>query len=323
MAGIGHLIATLGKNLLFFLLCVVVFLVSLNVGRAIGVWKITDEKLGDLKVKWNNGTGIKISDVSYGGKPENKYDLYLPSSASKNQYALIFHIHGGGFNSGDKSEGEILCKYFVSKGFVAATTNYSLMDDTHSANVNTMYGETVAALTNVLDNCKNRGYPVSEMAVTGESAGGCLAMLLAFRYADECPVPIRFIIQESGPVSFEPSLWASTTKEGEIGFINSMAGGNFTLEDYNTPNYLDAINEISPISYVNENTIPILMAYGANDKIVPPQIKLPFIEKLDGYRTDYQYIEFPNSGHGLLGDSEKSKEYHAAMMEFAEKYFTH
>ena len=310
-----------GKIMLFIVICIVAFTISIKVGTNIGTWRITDEKLGDMKVKWNAGIGEKISDISYGSKTSNRYDLYLPADNGKEAYSLILHIHGGGFNSGDKGEGEITCKYFTSLGYVTAAINYSLMDDSHEANLNVMYDESVAALNSILNECEQRGYHITEMATMGESAGGCLAMLFVFRYENECPVPIRFVMQESGPASFEPSLWADTDKEGEISFVNNMTGKSFHTDDYGTEEYQKAIDEISPASYVNGNTIPLLMAYGANDRIVNPRVKEPFLKALDACGVNFRYIFFPNSGHGLLGDHDKLLEYHAAMLEYCETYF--
>ena len=310
-----------GKTMLFIIICIIVFMISINIGVKIGTWKVTDEKLGDMKVEWSSKLGEKVSDISYGDKAANTYDLYLPAENGRKAYSLILHIHGGGFNSGDKSEGEITCKYFASKGYITAAINYSLIDDSHEANLNVMYDESVAALNSILNECEQRGYHITEMATTGESAGGCLAMLLAFRYGEESPVPIRFVMQESGPASFEPSLWADTDKEGEISFVNSMTGKSFHTDDYGSDEYQKSIDEISPAAYVNSETIPLLMAYGANDRIVNPKVKEPFLKALDASGVTYQYIFFPNSGHGLLGDPDKLLEYHAAMLKYCDSYF--
>ncbi|MCM1188577.1 MAG: hypothetical protein NC541_04710 [bacterium] len=55
------------------------------------------------------------------------------------------------------------------------------------------------------------GYHVNEMATTGGSAGGCLAMLVAFKDPDR--LPIRFVFEETGPASFESELWDMETEE--------------------------------------------------------------------------------------------------------------
>ncbi len=35
----------------------------------------------------------------------------------------------------------------------------------------------------------------------------------------------------------------------------------------------------------------------------------------------YDYIEFPNSGHGMLGDPDKSVEFYQLVDEYIERYF--
>ena len=309
------------KTLLFIILCIVVFGMSISVGKKIAIWKIEDIKYGDLKVKWNDSVGKLIKDVSYGDKEIQKYDLYLPVNQEKEKYSLIVHIHGGGFNSGDKSEGRILMKHLASEGYVAASVNYSLMDDTHTSNLNVMYDEIIMAAEQIVKRSKEEGYEVNEMALTGESAGGCLAMLTAFQHGNEAIVPIRFVFQESGPASFEPSLWADTDDQGKIDFVNSMTGEIFTLSDINTEAYQAAIEKISPASYINENTIPMLIAYGVNDKIVPPAIKEPLLKRLEECHVDYKYYEFPNSGHALLGDKDILRQYQNSILDYCNHYF--
>lgn len=309
------------KKVLFVLLCGVVFVVFLSIGSTLAMNYLTGLKFSDWKVKWDDKTGTLIRDISYGEKESNRYDLYLPANHGKDCYSLIFHIHGGGFNSGDKSEGELMCKYLASRGYVMVSANYSLIDDSHTSNLNVMYEELVAALKHSVSRAAEAGYTVTEMAATGESAGGCLAMLLAFRYGDQSEIPIRFVFQESGPASFQPDLWASTTEQGQVDFVNSMTGMTFAEEDFNSEEYCKAIDEISPASYITQDTIPLLVAYGSHDKVVPPAIKVPLLQALKDNNTVYNYIEFPNSGHGLLNDPDLLEEYHKKILEYAERYF--
>jgi acetyl esterase/lipase len=308
------------KKVLFVILCIVIFVIFWGIGSKVAMNKIENDKMGELKVKWDESVGTQIKDLSYGEKEINKFDLYLPSE-KKESYALIVHIHGGGFTSGSKEDGEILSKYYASRGYVATSINYSLMEEGNNANLNLMYDELVKAVNEVIKVSNDKGYNITEMATTGESAGGCLAMLLAFRYGDESPVPIRFVIEESGPASFEPELWANTDDQIKINFINRMAGKSFELEDIGSEDYQNAINEISPVYYVNENTIPILLAYGPNDKIVPPKIKEPFLKALKDNNVPHDYLLFEHSGHGLLNDPDTLKEYHKKMNEYTERYF--
>ncbi len=63
------------------------------------------------------------------------------------------------------------------------------------------------------------GYPVNEMAIGGGSAGGCLALLYAYRDTAESPVPVRFVFEAVGPSSFYlavvPDFRATGVREGK------------------------------------------------------------------------------------------------------------
>ncbi|MDN4618339.1 alpha/beta hydrolase [Paenibacillus sp. PsM32] len=309
------------KILFFIILCLGVFLFSCLAGSKVAQLQIANEQYSYLKVKWDDSVGSIVSNIPYSKGSHNNYDLYLPADKSKKNYSLIMYIHGGGFTAGDKTDGEPISKYFASKGYVVASVNYTLQDGEEISNLNVMYNELKTALDSINSKTKELAYPISEMATTGESAGGCLAMLFAFRYGTSSPIPIKFVFEQSGPTSFKPELWASTTDKNKVDFVNKMAGKEFTLKQLGSKEYQKAIQEISPVSFITKNTIPLLLAYGPKDKIVPSQLKIPLLETLDKYKVSYDYIEFPNSGHGLLNDPDKLQEYYEKMDEYTHKYF--
>jgi predicted esterase len=65
----------------------------------------------------------------------------------------------------------------------------------------------------------------------------------------------------------------------------------------------------------------ILLSYGPNDMMVNPKAKYPLLDKLDEYKISHAFVEFPNSGHGLTGDPDKTKEYYQLMDEYLVEYF--
>jgi dipeptidyl aminopeptidase/acylaminoacyl peptidase len=72
---------------------------------------------------------------------------------------------------------------------------------------------------------------------------------------------------------------------------------------------------------INEDSVPIQLAYGPNDKIVNPNVKYPLLEALQNNGVEYIYIEFPNSGHGLANDPDKTYEWFDTMEEYLTKFF--
>lgn len=63
------------------------------------------------------------------------------------------------------------------------------------------------------------------------------------------------------------------------------------------------------------------MGYGPNDKVVPTDLKYHLIDKLKENNIKYDYIDFANSGHGLLNDLDKSEEFYKRVDEYLDKYF--
>lgn len=72
---------------------------------------------------------------------------------------------------------------------------------------------------------------------------------------------------------------------------------------------------------INENSVPILLAYGPNNQMVNPKAKFELLTALDENNIEHTYIEFPNSGHGLSADPDKTEEWYKTMEEYLKKYF--
>lgn len=314
----------MGKIILVIGLSCVVLVGSAIGGGFCALKQLIGQKYNYLNVEWNDSVGTIVKDLTYGERPLNNYDLYLPADSGKDGYSLICYIHGGGFTGGDKYDSGIsrYGQYFASKGYIMASINYTLTAKDVKADLNLMYEELVAAINEVVRYCAEQGYHITELATTGESAGGCLAMLTAFRNPERLCVPVRFVFQQTGPACFDPTLWGNADAKAQADFVNMMTGKTFTEEDVGTPAFQAAIDEISPCAHVNENTVPVILAYGPNDKVVPPVVKLPLLEALEKCGVVHDFIEFPNSGHGLLSDSDKMQAYYQTMEDYFGRYFT-
>lgn len=310
------------KNALFILLCVVVFAVVLIVSFLISSQRLIQKSFEPLQVEWNETVGMAYKDITYGDGKYHTYDLYVPSELDKDKnYSLILFIHGGGFTGGDKAEGEVWGKYFASKGYVCASINYTIHTEETPSNLKIMYQETRDAMDAIFSKTEELGYHTTEMAVTGVSAGGCLALMYAYNPPENAPLPVKFVFEQVGPVSFEPSGWGNGTPEECAAFATFMTGEEITAEMMESGAYKPYIDEISPVAYVNENTVPTIMGYGVRDNAVPPALKFLLIDALELNGVPHEYIEFPNSGHGMLNDPDKTQAYVDKVNEYLELYF--
>ena len=302
------------KILIYVITFIVVFLISALI--RIMLLGSAPERL--IKVEWDESVGEIYSNLDYENDNGNQYDLYIPSGLDKleNQYLILF-IHGGSFNSGSKEDGESWCKYYASKWYITASVDYTLQNQGKDASIYLMNEEIENAVTAIKQKTEELGYHIAGMAPCGVSAGGTLAMNLA--YNGNSAIPVKFVFQLAAPTYFAPSEWSLLMKvdrlDSEEKFCKMMTGKE--LEDYDTE-----IQNISPACIVNEDSVPSLIGYGLIDHCVPLSQKYYLIEVYDRDNVMYDYIEFPKSNHGMYNDLDKLQEFLDKSLEYARVYFT-
>ena len=302
------------KILIYVITFIVVFLISALI--RIMLLGSAPERL--IKVEWDESVGEIYSNLDYENDNGNQYDLYIPSGLDKleNQYLILF-IHGGSFNSGSKEDGESWCKYYATKWYITASVDYTLQNQGKDASIYLMNEEIENAVTAIKQKTEELGYHIAGMAPCGVSAGGTLAMNLA--YNGNSAIPVQFVFQLAAPTYFAPSEWSLLMKvdrlDSEEKFCKMMTGKE--LEDYDTE-----IQNISPACIVNEDSVPSLIGYGLIDHCVPLSQKYYLIEVYDRDNVMYDYIEFPKSNHGMYNDLDKLQEFLDKSLEYARVYFT-
>ena len=274
-----------------------------------------------IAVEWNESVGTIYKDLEYENNNGHKYDLYVPQGLDKNvkQY-LIFYVHGGSFNSGAKEDGDAWCKYYATKGFITATVDYTLQNQGVDAPIRLMNEEIEHAVMSIKQYANSLGYEIAAMASCGVSAGGTLAMNLA--YNGNSAIPVKFVFQLAAPTYFEPDDWELLMKvnkwESKEIFLKEMTGKEVDIE-----NYLSEIEKISPASRVFENSPPTLIGYGLIDHCVPANQKFYLMDALEKHNVIYEYIEFPKSNHGMYNDLDKLQEFIDKSLEYCEVYLKH
>lgn len=312
------------KKVLWVVACVAAFIITFGVCFKIGVSIPTNKYYKPLEVDWNDKSGEVVKDFQFGDWEGTGYDLYIPAELNKEkQTSLILFIHGGGFTAGDKSEEDKWCKFYATKGYIVATVNYTLQTDKTKSNLNLMDEQILACVTAVKSECAKRNMDIKQMALSGQSAGGCLAMLYAYKNADISPIPVKFVFQQSGPTTFEPTEWGAANDDYKTHaeFATNMTGKTVTVDMAKDGSYKAIIDEISPSAYVNATTVPTICGYGPKDKIVPVGQKTVLFEQFDKFGVTYKYLNFANSGHGLLSDPDMQEEFVKLSLEYCAQYF--
>ena len=311
-----------GKRMFVFI-CILAFIISF-VSSAI--FKITYKPKWAKKysVDWNDSIGTIHKDISYGDKESNKFDLYVPKDNSKENYGLVVYLHAGGFTSGDKSDDEEILKWLCSKGYVTAGINYTLRTDENNASVYSQSMEIKEAIPVVVEEAKKMGYNLDEMVISGGSAGGALAMIYAYRDAEESPIPVKMMFEMVGPASFFAEDWdiygLDKNKEAAAGLFGVMLGSEIDKDVIGTDKLQEVMKPISAYAWVDENSVPSVIAYGKYDKVCPFKTARHLVNALEENNVDYKYFEAEYSGHGLQNDDKIYQECMDTVVEYLDKY---
>ena len=275
-----------------------------------------------LKPKWHDEYGLRFTDVAYGNRPHNNYDLFLPVCAGeKDSLALILYVHGGSWMGGDKEWHHGDCYDWVQKGYATATMNYSLLTE-EGVSLPTMLNEIEQCTEHIVGFAAEHGVSIRQMAIAGTSAGGHLAMM--FAYSCRHPLPLRFEAIKVGPSDFRilfPYDKNASAKDVE-NLVFNCTGERMDVSSFSR-DQLDSIKlQASPVSYINDSTaLPALWGYGEKDNLVVRDHYRALQESYDRLRANYSLVIFPNSGHDLMRDEDCKQRYDSIMNDYCKKYF--
>lgn len=100
-------------------------------------------------------------------------DVYSPHNAKN--LPVVFWIHGGGWQTGDKSSVQMKPQFFTDKGYVFVSTNYRLLP---SVDMKTTVQDIAKSVRWVHDHIAEHGGNPNRLFIMGHSAGAQLAALI-------------------------------------------------------------------------------------------------------------------------------------------------
>ena len=117
-----------------------------------------------------------------GGSSRQSLDIYTPREAKG--LPVVFWIHGGGWQAGDKSEVDGKPQAFVERGFLFVSTGYRFLPEVE---MGTILRDVATSLAWVHSHIAEYGGDPERIVVMGHSAGAQLAALICIddRYLKE------------------------------------------------------------------------------------------------------------------------------------------
>ena len=265
-----------------------------------------------------DGTVRKFFDLRYGEHERQVCDLALPGECCG---GLILFIHGGAWIYGDKNGYRDEFDEWCSKGYAAAAINYRYLAP--DAQMDALLGDIHSALGAIREKAAACGVSLRRVLLTGSSAGGHLSLLYAYSMADEAPIRPVCVVDYCGPTLLtDEELLTGTPKryppeEQWIELFSNLTGIPYRGE--NREEFLPVLLRYSPVTYVNENTVPTVICHGQKDDVVPFSNATALRDALEANGVEYVFLPMPKAGHGLE-DEGIHRESRALFELYAERF---
>jgi acetyl esterase/lipase len=190
-------------------------------------------------------------DISYGPHRRQRYDLFTPPDIS-NAPILVF-FHGGGWTNGYKEFTGFMADAVTRNGFALVAPSYRLAPEFR---LPAAFDDGLALLKAVTQTAKGHGIDASRIYLSGHSAGGHVATLIALRRkaqldAGLSPQAIRGCLPVSGIMDLhQPAPAPGSLEERVYTDILQRATD-------------DAV--MSPVCWGVGNTVPMILSHGDKD----------------------------------------------------------
>lgn len=263
-------------------------------------------------------------DTKYGDHERQRFDLYIPKD--KKIVGMVLMLHGGAWLGGDKGEYAARLEEFAAKGYAGVAVNYRYICDT--VNLDDIMDDIEMAVALVKEIADSHGVEISGFLSTGGSAGGHLALHYAYSRADTSAIPPTAVVSYCGPADLSDEYYyynEELQKNNGLGdeeYVAQILGwASGYAHTYATREQAkDALKFVSPIYYIDENTVPTVINHGMQDDIVPFRNAEELDAKLTEYGIEHVFNAYPNSGHGLSEDAENMALAEQLLQEYVVKY---
>lgn len=220
-------------------------------------------------------------DVVYqkSGGIELKLDIYMPygnlypAMKMTRTTPVLVYYHGGGWRIGSKDEVAFKVLPYIQKGWSAVAVQYRLSDQ---ALAPAAVEDSRCALRWVVNNAEKYGFDTEHIVLSGQSAGGHLALMTGF-----APVSAGFDNQCAGSegwhtanVKIPKMKVAAIVNWSGVTDVTSLAVGEhkkaYAVQWFGALDNLEALaKRVSPVSHVRTGLPPVLTLHGDKDQVVP------------------------------------------------------
>ncbi len=232
-------------------------------------------------------------DVEYGAQAGEKLllDFYLPAQTSSTPRPAVVLIHGGGWDSLDKSTMRGMGNFLARSGFVAVSVNYRLLHGSENR-WPAQLDDVQRAVRWLRANSPKYNVDPEHIGAFGHSAGAQLASLLGMVDTRDNSDPalakyssrVQAVVDVSGPTDF----LANKDTDGAA-FLAALFGGTYAKIP-------EVWRSASPVFNVAKSNAPFLIVQGTQDANVPIAQAQELYDKLQQAGVPVSFVKVED-GH--------------------------
>ena len=240
---------------------------------------------------------------------EAKLDVYRRRDVQTPQPTLVFY-HGGGWIGGTKEASFMSIMPWLEMGWNVVNVEYRMA---RVAEAPAAVEDAICALRYVVNNAKNNNIDPAKIVVSGESAGGHLALAVGMMPATSGFTSICAGGGFTGNETAVPKVAAIINWYGITDVADLLAGANarsYAVQWIGSGRDRDDVaKSVSPLTYVRAGLPPILSIQGDADPIVPYSQNTRLRDALAKAGTPNELVTIAGGGHGNFNPEQRSQAY--------------
>ncbi len=213
---------------------------------------------------------------------------------------VLFYIHGGGWISGAPSNGGAGWEWFAERGWLVVSVGYQLATPNEST-WDRAPAQLACALAWANEAVDRYGGDADRLVVAGDSAGGNLAVNLAYSVAAEpdtaCgPTPSVRAVAVQYPVVDPIGTWNAGFSVGSDrgsdarAFLSDYVGGS-------PDEFPDRYRAVTSATYLDAAAPPTLVISPDHDSLIPPDGVRTFVDDARTAGIDVTRVDIPFANH--------------------------
>ena len=234
-----------------------------------------------------------IPDITYlrANGVELKIDVYQSRNSDGPAPTFIYY-HGGGWVGGSKESNVLRLLPYLEGGWAAVNVQYRLGNVSLAP---AAVEDSLCALRWVARNADQYGFDTERLVVSGNSAGGHLA-LTSGMIPSEAGLDRQCLGSETPKVAAIVNWYGITDVNDLLHGVNEKSYAVRWLGSQ--PDMAEIAERVSPISYVRSDLPPVITIHGDADPIVPYNHAVQLHRSLDRAEVTNELVTVPNGGHG-------------------------